>query len=122
MYASLYMCQHPTSVSMYPCPLCQPFGILGCFFLGLEAGASHWRHSHCFFPFSSFFSLLFSNHPLVLPAAVHAWSCAAIWRHDPSKPGEAPCFLGKVVFCCLSGLGDLQKTLISRDLPKKRKL
>lgn len=24
MCASLYMCQHPAAVSMYPCPLCHP--------------------------------------------------------------------------------------------------
>lgn len=69
MCALVYVCQHPTSVSMYPCPLCQPFGTLGCFFPWLEAGASHWSYSrsraafptdsllgiHRFFPFSSFF-------------------------------------------------------------------
>lgn len=78
MCASLYMCQHPTAVSMYPCPLCQPFGILGCFFLGMEAGASHWSYScgraafpadslldiHCFFPiFILFFPPVFQSLP-----------------------------------------------------------
>lgn len=111
MSASLYMCQHPTSVLMYPCPLCQPFGILGCFFPGLEAGASHWSYFcsraafptdslldiHCFFPSFNLFFLPFSNPPL-LPAGVRGWGCAATWRHDPGKPGKRILLLGKSVF------------------------
>lgn len=129
MCALVYMCQHPTSVSMYPCPLCQPFGTLGCFFPGLEAGASHWSYSrsraafltdsllgiHRFFPFSSFFSLRFSN-PRLVPAAVRGWDCAATWRRDRGKPGRSVPLLGKSVFLLPLAALRLSKNPINKQI------
>lgn len=134
MCASLYMCQHPTAVSMYPCPLCQPFGILGCFFLGMEAGASHWSYScgraafpadslldiHCFFPIFIFFSSRFPIPPF-FPLQSVAWAVLPPGVIIPASREGASCFLGKVFFCCLLGLCDLQETLINKQISPSKK-
>lgn len=134
MCASLNVCQDPTSVSMYLSSVsAQPFGILGCFFPGLEAGASHWSYSHSrvafpagsllditvFCPFHLFF-LPFSNPPFAPLQSVAGAVLPPGVALQANREGTS-CFLEKLFFCCLLALCVLQKTLINKQisLPKK---
>lgn len=72
----------------------------------------------------SHFHLVFSSRfpiPPFFPLQSVAWAVLPPGVIIPASREGASCFLGKVFFCCLLGLCDLQETLINKQISPSKK-
>lgn len=122
MCASLYMCQHPTSVSMYPCPLCQPFGILGCFFPGAGSWSIPLEAFPLLFPlFIFFFPPVFQSPP----RSSRCSPCLELCCHLASRSrqaGRSTLLPGKSGFLLPLGAGRPSENTHQQRSPQKKKI